>query len=203
MILHLGMSGSLRIVNKNDPPEKHDHVDIVLSSGCCLRLRDPRRFGSIHWTRFEPDQHKLLRDLGPEPLSHDFSGEYLFSKSRHRQVAVKNFIMNGHIVVGVGNIYANETLFKAGIHPKRKAGTISRKRYEKLAKSIKEILKISLEHGGTTLRDFVKSDGRPGYFQQELQVYGRAGESCSVCGSLIKKVMLGQRSAFFCPKCQH
>jgi len=203
MILHLGMSGSLRVVNKNDPPEKHDHVDIVLSSGCCLRLRDPRRFGSIHWTRDDPYKHCLLRSLGPEPLSNEFNGDYLFNKSRRRQVTVKNFIMNGHIVVGIGNIYSSESLFNSGIHPKRKAGSISKNRYDKLAKSIKEILSSALSMGGTTLRDFVKGDGRPGYFQQKLQVYDQNGKPCPNCGSVIKKIIIGQRSAFFCSKCQH
>lgn len=203
MILHLGMSGSLRIVNKDTVPEKHDHVDIVFSSGICLRLRDPRRFGSIHWTSINPQHHKLIDHLGPEPLGDEFNAEYLYTKSRKRTQAIKTFIMDSRIVVGVGNIYANEVLFIAGIHPGRKAGKISMTRYENLVGSIKGVLNKALVKGGTTLRDFVNSDGKPGYFGNELQVYSRTGKDCSVCGSVIKLMRIGQRSTFYCSKCQH
>ena len=202
MLLHLGMSGSLRILDKQTPAEKHDHIDFIFESNHCLRFRDPRRFGSVHWTKADPNEHKLLRDLGPEPLSNDLNGDYLFQKSRTRIQTIKPFIMNSHIVVGVGNIYANEALFAAGIHPKRKAGNVSKKRYVRLSKEIKIVLNNALEKGGTTLRDFVNGDGQPGYFRQELQIYDRAGEPCVNCNTLIKTERLGQRSTFFCTSCQ-
>lgn len=202
MILHLGMSGSLRIVAEDVPPEKHDHIDIIFGSGRYLRLRDPRRFGSIHWTTEDPLQHLLLNRLGPEPLSNGLNGEYLFSKSRKRKQAIKTFIMDSRIVVGIGNIYANEALFTAGIHPKRRAGNVSAGRYAKLADSIKDVLHKALDKGGTTLRDFVNSEGKPGYFRHELQVYDRTGEPCPNCKAIIKSERLGQRSIFYCPGCQ-
>ena len=202
LLLHLGMSGSLRIVDKNTPPGKHDHVDLVFNSGKCLRFRDPRRFGSIHWTQDNPHQHKLIHHLGPEPLSDDLNGDYLFQKSRNRTQAIKTFIMDSRNIVGVGNIYANEALFSAGIHPKRKAGSVAKARYEKLARAIKTVLSQALAKGGTTLRDFVNSEGNPGYFQQELQVYGRAGGPCLNCDSIIKTERLRQRSTFYCTNCQ-
>ncbi len=203
MILHLGMSGSLRLVAYDHPPEKHEHLDIVFESNRCLRLRDPRRFGSIHWTTKDPLQHPLLHHLGPEPLSNKFNGEYLFEKSRKRTTAIKTFIMDSRIVVGVGNIYSNEALFAAGIHPKRSAGNVSAERYVKLADNIKDVLNKSLAKGGTTLRDFVNGEGKPGYFRHELQVYDRAGESCPNCKTIIKTGRIGQRSIFYCPNCQH
>ena len=202
MIMHLGMSGSLRIVGKNIKPEKHDHLDILFASGKVLRFHDPRRFGSILWTRKDPLQHKLIKDLGPEPLSKDFNGEWLYKRSRKRTQAIKNFIMDSHNVVGVGNIYASESLFLAGINPKRKAGNVSIERYKLLASAIKKILKQSIKQGGTTLRDFVNGDGKPGYFQQQLNVYGRAGQPCKKCKSTIKEIKLGQRSSFYCANCQ-
>ncbi len=202
MILHLGMSGSLRIVPANTKPEKHDHVDIVFKSGQCLRFHDPRRFGSIHWTRRDPLRHKLLKDLGPEPLANGLNGEHLYAKSRKRIQTVKTFIMDSRTVAGIGNIYANEALFSAGIHPKRKSGRISIQRYNDLSDAIKDILQRALDKGGTTLRDFMDGEGNPGYFRQELQVYGRAGEICSQCGETIKEIRLGQRSTFYCPCCQ-
>ena len=200
--MHLGMSGNLRIVDKKIKPEKHDHLDILFASGKVLRFHDPRRFGSIIWTKRDPLQHKLIKHLGPEPLNSDFNGEWLYRRSRKRTQAIKNFIMDSHNVVGVGNIYASESLFLAGINPKRKAGKASLERYERLATAIKKILKQSIKQGGTTLRDFVNGDGKPGYFQQQLNVYGRAGQPCKKCKSTIKEIKLGQRSSFYCPNCQ-
>lgn len=201
-ILHLGMSGSLRIVDSDTPLQKHDHVDIILANGAALRFHDPRRFGCLLWTRKDPMQHELLSGLGPEPLGQDFNGEYLFEKSRAKKLAVKAFIMDSKVVVGVGNIYANEALFRAGIHPKRAAGRISRERYGLLAQAIVEVLSEAILQGGTTLRDFVNSEGKPGYFQQTLAVYGRDGEACSSCGTPILVSRLGQRSTFYCTQCQ-
>lgn len=202
MLMHLGMSGSLRIITDNRPPEKHDHVDIEFASGISLRFRDPRRFGSIHWTNGDPLQHKLLHHLGPEPLDNNLDGDYLFIKSRKRTQSVKTFLMDSRIVTGVGNIYANEALFTAGIHPQRKAGNISKTRYVKLATAIKLVLQQALAKGGTTLRDFVNSEGEPGYFRPELKVYDRTGEPCVKCNSIIKRLRTGQRSTFYCPVCQ-
>lgn len=202
MIVHLGMSGSLRIINKSIKPEKHDHLDILFASGKALRFHDPRRFGSIIWTKKDPLQHKLLKHLGPEPLSNEFNGEWLYKRSRKRTQAIKNFIMDSHNIVGVGNIYASESLFLAGINPKRKAGNVSLERYERLANAIKKILKESIKQGGTTLRDFVNGDGKPGYFQQQLNVYGRASKPCKKCRSKIKEIKVGQRSSFYCSSCQ-
>jgi len=202
MIMHLGMSGSLRIVDKKIKPEKHDHLDILFASGNILRFHDPRRFGSVIWTKKDPLQHKLIKYLGPEPLSEDFNGEWLYRRSRKRTQAIKNFIMDSHHVVGVGNIYASESLFLAGINPKRKAGNVSLERYERLTKAIKKILKQSIKQGGTTLRDFLNSEGKPGYFKQQLNVYSRTGQPCPKCQSPIKEIKLGQRSSFYCPACQ-
>ena len=202
MILHLGMSGNLRIVDSNTPHEKHDHVDICFESGRTLRYCDPRKFGSILWTKDDPLEHKLLSQLGPEPLSDKFNNDYLYARSRKRTLAIKLFIMNSHIVVGVGNIYASEALFLAGINPTHKTGTVSKARYEKLVAAIKLILSLAIEKGGTTLRDFTNSDGKPGYFKQELQVYGRKNETCTQCKKPIKMIRLGQRSTFYCSHCQ-
>ncbi len=202
LILHLGMSGSLRIMTEHQAPEKHDHVDIELEDGICLRFNDPRRFGAFLWVNDSFDAHSLLRNLGPEPLSEQFNAEHLFQRSRGRRVAIKNFIMNGHIVVGVGNIYASEALFMAGIHPQRAAGRVSLKRYEGLVSAIRDVLSRAIEQGGTTLRDFVNSDGAPGYFGQELLVYDRAGKDCFQCGATIKKKVIGQRSSYYCSACQ-
>ncbi len=201
-IVHLGMSGSLRLVPADSAPGPHDHVDLVLDDGNCLRLTDPRRFGALLWTRTDPTRHRLLRDLGPEPFDAAFDGAWLYRRSRGRRVAVKSFLMDSHTVAGVGNIYANEALFLAGIHPARPAGRISRQRYERLAKSVRDILQQAIARGGTTLRDFVGGDGRPGYFQQTLRVYGRAGEPCMQCGAPIRATRIGQRSTFYCPRCQ-
>jgi formamidopyrimidine-DNA glycosylase len=200
-ILHLGMSGSVIIVDADTPAAVHDHVDIVLTSGKSLRFRDPRRFGSLHWSE-DTDQHWLLSKLGPEPLSDEFSANYLWTRSRGRKVAVKQFIMNANIVVGVGNIYASESLFLAGIHPRRAAGRVALHRYELLVATIRDVLEKAIRAGGTTLRDFYGGDGEAGYFQQELEVYGRDGESCSRCERPISLMVIGQRSTFYCKDCQ-
>lgn len=201
-MLHLGMSGSVRIIDEDEPAGKHDHVDICFLSGKALRFRDPRRFGSLLWTK-NPLEHALIRDLGPEPLSADFDGEYLWQKSRGRKVSIKQFIMNAVIVVGVGNIYASEALFMARIHPKRAAGRISRERMSQLSDAIKSVLDLAIRAGGTTLRDFHGGDGEPGYFRQQLDAYGRDGLPCTVCKRPIKAIVLGQRSTFYCTRCQH
>ncbi|RLA18212.1 MAG: DNA-formamidopyrimidine glycosylase [Gammaproteobacteria bacterium] len=204
LILHLGMSGSLCHVPRQTPPRKHDHVDIVLDSGRCLRLHDPRRFGSLLWAK-QPEEHKLLAQLGPEPLdcSTDELATHLYNLGKNRKVAVKNFIMNAQIVVGVGNIYANEALFLAGIRPARAAGRLTQNQWQKLAGAIQDRLRQAIAAGGTTLRDFQHSDGKPGYFAQELAVYNRGGESCPACGSEIKQQRHNQRSSYYCPGCQH
>lgn len=202
VIIHLGMSGSLRVVDIDTTPEKHDHFDIVFENGKIIRLRDPRRFGAVLWTRKNPLQHKLLRSLGPEPLDNTFNLDYFYQQSRGRSVSIKQFIMNAHMVVGVGNIYACESLFKAGISPKRSAGKTSKVRFQKLLLMIKEVLTQAIKQGGTTLRDFVQAEGNPGYFQQELFVYGRTGQPCRVCGTNIKQIKQGQRSTFYCSQCQ-
>ncbi|MDH3527850.1 MAG: bifunctional DNA-formamidopyrimidine glycosylase/DNA-(apurinic or apyrimidinic site) lyase [Gammaproteobacteria bacterium] len=201
-ILHLGMSGSLRIVDRTIPVGKHDHIDIVFDKDRILRLTDPRRFGAVLWTRRPPHQHKLLRDLGPEPLGAAFTGAYLHALARGRKVAIKNFIMNSHIVAGIGNIYANEALYMAGIHPQRAAGRISNKKYTLLTEVIREVLNDSIARGGTTLRDFVNSDGKQGYFSLDLNVYAKGGEPCISCRTLIREIRQGQRATFYCPKCQ-
>ncbi len=201
-ILHLGMSGSLRVLEKDYPVEKHDHVDIVIDNGKLIRLRDPRRFGALLWTTKNPLKHKLIRSLGPEPLGDAFNASYLYAASRGRGVSIKQFIMNGHIVVGVGNIYACESLFMAGISPRRAAGNVSKARYQILVNAIKEVLKKAIEQGGTTLKDFTQAGGNPGYFQQQLFAYGRAGETCLQCDSRIKQIRQGQRSTFYCSRCQ-
>jgi len=201
-ILHLGMSGSLRVLDAAEPPQAHDHVDICLDNGRCLRLRDPRRFGAVLWTTRPAAQHRLLRDLGPEPLGEAFDADYLFQRSRGRRGAIKPFIMDSKVVVGVGNIYASEALFLAGINPKTPAGRIGRARMQRLVEAIRAVLARAIEQGGTTLRDFSDSAGRPGYFQQQLQVYGRAGEPCRRCGGNIRSLTLGQRNTFYCPRCQ-
>jgi formamidopyrimidine-DNA glycosylase len=201
-MIHLGMSGSVYIVDHDTPATVHEHFDFELSSGKALRYRDPRRFGSLHWSR-DPARHKLIRSLGPEPLGGEFSGDYLWQSARGRRVNIKQFIMNANIVVGVGNIYASETLFLAGINPHRAAGRISLQRFEHLAHIIRQVLRQAIKAGGTTLRDFYGGDGEAGYFQQELQVYGRDGEPCRQCGRAVSVVVLGQRSTFYCTNCQH
>lgn len=202
-ILHLGMSGSLRIVEGTTPAATHDHVDIVLGNGRCLRLRDPRRFGALLWTTADPATHWLLSGLGPEPLGNDFDGDYLYRRAAGRRLAVKPFLMDSKVVVGVGNIYASEALFIAGIHPLRAAGRISRERYDRLASAVRKVLQASIDMGGTTLRDFSNGAGQPGYFKQSLRVYGRAGEPCMTCGRTLLERRIGQRSSVYCTSCQH
>ena len=203
LIVHLGMSGSLRILDPDEPPLTHDHVDIALSNHKVLRLNDPRRFGSVLFQPGDdPSQHPLLQHLGPEPLGNEFSGAYLHRLSRKRKVAVKNFIMDAKVVVGVGNIYAAEALFLAGIRPATGAGRIPLTGYERIADGIRQVLTSALTQGGTTLRDFVGSDGQPGYFRQQLNVYGRQNEPCRVCATRLKLQVLGQRSSVYCPNCQ-
>ncbi len=201
LLLHLGMSGSLRYLRADCAPASHDHYDLVFSSGELLRFNDPRRFGSLHFS-VAPDNHWLLKHLGPEPLGSDFSGEYLWRVSRGRRVAIKTLLMNGRIVAGVGNIYANEALFRAGIHPGRQAGRISRQRLDRLVGAVRDVLGEAIEAGGTTLQDFVGGDGRPGYFQLALDVYGRGGEPCTRCNRPIKVRTIGQRATYYCPACQ-
>ncbi len=203
VLIHLGMSGNLRIVKSSMPAGKHDHVDIVMDNSKVLRFHDPRKFGCVLWFKGLPEEHPLLSKLGPEPLSDEFTADYLWKLSRQRKVPVKTFIMNGHIVVGVGNIYANEALFSAGIQPQRKAGSISRKKYAQLHAEIRKILQEAIDMGGTTLKDFLGGDGKPGYFKQSLQVYGRAGEPCVYCKKPLTEIRLSQRSTVFCSKCQH
>jgi formamidopyrimidine-DNA glycosylase len=202
LILHLGMSGSLRVVPADTPYLKHDHVVFDLDNGASLRLNDPRRFGSVHWHEGAPECHWLLADLGIEPLDRGFDGRYLKTRARGRRLAVKNFIMDGRVVVGVGNIYANEALFLAGIRPTVAAGRITLAAYEELAGRIRHVLGAAIQMGGTTLRDFVNQDGNPGYFKQSLNVYDRAGEPCPVCESVLTGIRLGQRATVFCRKCQ-
>jgi len=203
VLLHLGMSGALRLVDADSEPGPHDHVDLVLDNGRCVRFSDPRRFGSVLWQRGrEPERHPRLRGLGPEPLADEFTGAWLRQRSRGRRAAVKTFIMDPANVVGVGNIYASEALFRAGIHPARAAGRISLGRYRRLAAAIKATLDSAIEAGGTTLRDFLHSDGRPGYFRQQINVYDRAGEPCRACGAPVAARMIGQRSSYYCPRCQ-
>jgi formamidopyrimidine-DNA glycosylase len=200
ILIHLGMSGSLRIV-EDEPPAKHDHVDIVLGNGKTIRYNDPRRFGCVLFNQ-EGVEHPLLMKLGVEPLSSEFDDEFLFRHSRKRSVPVKALIMNGNILVGVGNIYAQEALFTSGIHPDRPASKISKKRYKRLTDNIKQVLEGAIQAGGSSLKDFTGADGKPGYFQQTLNVYGRKGEPCVDCGRKLTQLTIGQRSTIFCSRCQ-
>lgn len=200
-MIHLGMSGNLRIVDAASTPNSHDHFDWVFGK-IALRYHDPRRFGCLLWIEGKPEEHSLLSKLGPEPLTDNFTAAYLFERSRKRSQAVKQFIMDSHIVVGVGNIYANESLFMSRIKPIRKAGTLTKKNCEDLVRDIKIILQRSIEQGGTTLRDFVGGDGKPGYFKQQLLVYGRGGEACTQCDKLLKEVRMGDRTTVYCVDCQ-
>jgi formamidopyrimidine-DNA glycosylase len=202
LLIHLGMSGSLRILTQDVPPTPHDHFDLVFDNGKLLRLRDPRRFGAVLWTQDPITEHPLLKALGPEPLKADFTGSYLYQLCKSRRSAIKNLIMQSQIVVGIGNIYANEALFLAGIHPSRTGNRISAARYERLADAIVQVLKRAIQQGGTTLRDFQREDGKPGYFAQQLQVYGKVGDPCTQCGSTIQQKVIGQRSSYYCVKCQ-
>jgi formamidopyrimidine-DNA glycosylase len=203
ILIHLGMSGSLRLTRVNAKQTKHDHFEIRLETGDSLRFNDPRRFGSFLWTDSSPEDHPLLINLGPEPLESDFTGAHLHRTSAGRSIAIKPFLMNAAVVVGVGNIYASEALFRAGVHPRRSAGRISRARMDRLAIAIKAVLQESIDAGGTTLRDFLGGDGKPGYFRQRLRVYGRADEPCVSCSTPIRQIVLGQRSTFYCTNCQH
>lgn len=201
-ILHLGMSGALRVIPADTPVQKHDHFDLLLDDGRCLRFTDPRRFGSLLWTPDDPLAHPLLAGLGPEPLDAAFSGAHLFARSRGKRVAVKQFIMDSRIVVGVGNIYASEALFRARIRPGRAAGRVTRAEYLALGEAIKRVLNAAIKKGGTTLRDYTDVNGAPGYFRIHLHVYGREGEPCRVCQTPIKARVQGQRATYYCSNCQ-
>jgi formamidopyrimidine-DNA glycosylase len=202
VILHLGMSGNLRIMTEEKIVDKPAHIDFIFNNGTVLRYNDPRRFGAVLWTTSPATEHGLLKDLGPEPLLPDFDGKHLYQLSRQRKIPVKSFIMDSHIVVGVGNIYANEALFMAGIHPSRHAGRISLARYQHLADCIKMVLQSAIQQGGTTLRNFVNEAGNPGYFKQQLRVYGRAGLPCIHCLQPLKEIRIANRSTVFCINCQ-
>ncbi len=202
ILIHLGMSGHLRVLPQNTAVEKHDHVDLLFRDQLCLRFHDPRRFGVLCWLE-EADQHPLIANLGIEPLEEDFSGAYLYARSRHRQMPVKGFLMDAHQVVGVGNIYANEALFAAGIDPRRPAGRISRARYGLLAAAVRQVLEAAIVQGGTTLRDFTRPDGRNGYFRLSLAVYGREGQACIRCGKPLQGIRIGGRATTYCSHCQH
>jgi len=202
LLLHLGMSGSLRVMPGDTPRLTHDHVDLLLDSGQTLRFNDPRRFGSLHWLTEDPARHPLLRDLAPEPLGDDFDAAYLHRVSRGRRVAIKQLVMNSQLVVGVGNIYASEALFRAGVRPGRAARSLTRDECARLVKAIRAVLAMAIRFGGTTLRDYVGADGRPGYFRRKLHVYERGGEPCRRCGTPIRQLVQGQRSTYYCPSCQ-
>lgn len=202
IIIHLGMSGSLRILPSSTPAEKHDHFDLVIENNLVLRLRDPRRFGAVLWTGKDPLKHKRLVGLGPEPLTDQFNTDTIHKQASGRVLPVKTFIMTAKIVVGVGNIYASEALFRAGIHPETATGKISTQRLDRLVMAIKSVLSQAIEQGGTTLKDFTGSDGKPGYFSQSLNVYGREGKNCYQCNGVIRRLVIGQRSTFYCPRCQ-
>jgi len=202
LLLHLGMSGRVQLLDSNYPPEKHDHFDIEFKDGQVMRLRDPRRFGAVLWIDNKENNHVLLNSLGPEPLDEGFYAKYLHTALSKKTLAIKNAIMDGHLVVGVGNIYASESLFRARIHPETVANKLSLKQCEKLVAEIKSTLNDALSAGGSSLRDFFGVDGNIGYFQQEYFVYGRTDEPCKVCAKPIKCIRLGQRSTFYCDKCQ-
>src|SRR3954452_13605492 len=204
LIVHLGMSGSLRLMpaSERNLPGKHDHVDLVLDNGTVLRFRDPRRFGAILWETGDVMRHPLLAKLGPEPLTETFTANLLYNETRGRSVSIKQLLMNSSIVAGVGNIYANEALFSAGINPGTAAGRIGLGRYRKLVQAIKDTLNLAIEAGGSSLRAFVNSEGNPGYFQQQYMVYGRTGQPCRTCGTPIVQIRQGQRSSFYCSRCQ-
>lgn len=202
LILHLGMSGRLSILSSSSAAKKHDHVDLCFANHIVIRFTDPRRFGAILWTEEDPKEHLLLKELGPEPLTRAFNAHYLWQRARNKKVSIKAFIMDSKIVVGVGNIYATEALFQAHLHPQTPASKISLAQLEKLVFAIKIVLKQAIQKGGTTLKDFMKSDGSPGYFSVELKVYGRQGKPCPRCHTLLKSTRIAQRSTVFCPTCQ-
>jgi len=202
LIIHLGMTGHLRVVPAAEPRRKHDHLELLLDNGRILRYNDSRRFGAVLWTTADPHLHPLLKDLGPEPFAEGFTADALIRRAQGRIVAVKPFLMDAKTVVGVGNIYASEALFRAGIDPRRQAGKVSRPAFRRLVFAVREVLGEAITAGGTTIRDFLGSDGEPGYFRINLRVYGRAGEPCVTCGNPVRQVRLGQRSTYFCAKCQ-
>ena len=202
LIVHLGMSGSLRVLPVGTAPQPHDHIDIEFDGTRLLRLRDPRRFGLVLWTAEPPERHPLLASLGPEPWDREFTAEYLQAQAARRSAAVKIFLMDAHVVVGVGNIYASESLHRAGIHPLRAANRVSGARYARLVAAVREVLEEAIGYGGTTLRDFTRDDGKPGYFRNKLRVYDRAGERCACGRGEIKHLVIGQRASYFCPLCQ-
>ncbi|MDP3559666.1 MAG: bifunctional DNA-formamidopyrimidine glycosylase/DNA-(apurinic or apyrimidinic site) lyase [Legionellaceae bacterium] len=202
LIVHLGMSGSLRILKHHTSPTRHDHVDIIFSDHFLLRYHDPRRFGAVLWTEDDPYMHPLLKNMGIEPLDPQFTGQYLKNTTLKRHVAIKPFIMNSKIVTGIGNIYAAEALFLANIHPLTRSSLLTQTQCERLVDAIQKILKAAIAQGGTTLKDFVNSDGKPGYFSQKLHVYGRGGLPCTVCATPLQSIQLGQRSTVFCAHCQ-
>ena len=202
LLWHLGMSGNLRILQSSSTPQKHDHIDVTFVDGYILRYQDPRRFGAVVWTTDAVADHKLINHLGPEPLTSEFCADYLYQKSRKRSQAIKSWIMDSKVVVGVGNIYANEALFKAKIHPLMQAGKLSRTASEILVEEIKTVLSKAIQQGGTTLKDFVGGDGKPGYFAQALQVYGRGGEPCPSCSKPLTEKHIAQRSTVYCTHCQ-
>ncbi len=203
LMIHLGMSGVVRVLSHDHTEARHDHFKLFLSQDRVLVLNDPRRFGFVDWERGDWQQNKHIQHLGPEPLSSAFDGAHLHAQAQRKSQVIKSMIMDNHVVVGVGNIYASEALFKAGIHPHRQAKRISAKRLESLASAIKSVLKAAIAAGGTTLKDFKQSDGKPGYFQQQLLVYGRSSQPCLQCQTRIKKTKTGQRATFYCPRCQH
>ena len=202
LIVHLGMSGSLRILPADRTPGKHDHIDVIFANQTMLRFNDPRRFGAFLWSSEAVFEHPLLKNLGPEPLDADFDGSQLHASAYNRKIPIKSFIMDSHVVVGVGNIYANEALFRAGIRPTRPAGRISLARYKRLAHCIRFVLENAIRQGGTTLRDFVNENGKPGYFRQQLKAYGRGGLPCPACGKPLTEIRLAGRSTVFCKYCQ-
>jgi len=202
LLLHLGMSGSLRVLPADTPHVLHDHFDLLLDSGSTLRFNDPRRFGSLHYVAGDPNEHPLLASLAPEPFDDAFNADYLWRITRRRRVAVKQLLMNSRLVVGVGNIYANEALFRAKIRPRRQARSLSRAELSKLARAVRSVLAMAIRVGGTTLRDYVGADGSPGYFRQKLYVYERAGQPCRTCHTTVRQLTQGQRSTYYCPACQ-
>lgn len=202
LIIHLGMSGSLRVLPVDLPPQAHDHFELQFANGCILRLRDPRRFGAVLWWQKDILQHPLLKTLGPEPLGENFNADVLFHRFRKRSISIKQAVMDQHIVVGVGNIYANEALFQAGVSPLNAAGQLDRQQCTRLVDAIKLTLTNAITAGGSSLRDFTDSAGRPGYFQQHYQVYARTHQPCLRCGAVIQKIIQSQRATFFCPECQ-
>jgi formamidopyrimidine-DNA glycosylase len=202
LIIHLGMSGSLKVI-ESQPPQKHDHIDVVLDNDQVLRYHDPRRFGAFIWYTGNIGEHPLLKALGPEPLAKGFNPRYLRTAANGRKRAIKQQLMDQKIVVGIGNIYANEALYLSGIDPRRMVQNISEDEYQVLVKQIKQVLRNAIKVGGTTLRDFSNAEGKPGYFSQQLQVYGRTDKHCNHCGTLIKRIVQGQRASFYCPQCQN